>query len=337
MQRQMIRALDAVRSPAVFRVLFGLLLMFAASSVMPERAHAANVTCSVNGSASISFGSSNTTTGVIGWLCSNYGAPSQPATLCLGMGTPSYPGTVDPFQPILNGPSPDGIKYDYYRDAAITDLWNQSNPLTQAGMVTPGNGVSVTGQFTYYAKIQSGQTPASGSYSGQIFNMVLGFIDNDGLCKSRTTTGTDDLTGVEFTLNVDSQTQAACTVTAQGPADLGSVPASATNVSGSTTISVTCPTGTPYNVGLAPSNGNVDGAGILAGSGGNPDTPAYELRSGSSTGPIWGDTASSDNLGNGVAGTGVGTPQDIPVYVNVPSANFRPDVYSDTVTIHVNY
>lgn len=79
---------------------------------------------------------------------------------------------------------------------------------------------------------------------------------------------------------------------ALGDADLGAVPATATNVSGSTTIEVTCPTGTPYHVGLQPSNGDMAGAGVLTGTGGNSDQPTYQLRS--QTGPdgtIWGNTA----------------------------------------------
>lgn len=335
MQRHMMSVAEALGGRYALRALVGLLLIFAASAILPERAQA-NVTCGVTSSQSMSFGNSSTTSGTVEWLCTNYGDPSQPITLCLGMGTPSYPGTLTPFQPIMqNASGTSTIKYDYYKDASISEKWDQSNPFTIPGFVTPGNGVNVSGHFDFYASIPSGQTPASGEYSADIFNMVLGFIDDTGMCLSR---GVQDFTGVEFTFHVTTDVQAACTVDALGDANLGSVPASATGISGSTAIEVTCPTGTPYYVGLSPSNGDQQGAGALKGTGSNTDQPGYQLRSQpGETGTIWGNTATSTNIGNGVAGTGSGTSQGIAVYVTVPSANFRPDVYTDTVTINVNY
>ena len=54
-----------------------------------------------------------------------------------------------------------------------------------------------------------------------------------------------------------------CTVTAgtASDIDLGSQPATGTDVTGSNTISVTCSDTTPYTVGLEPSNAATDGAG----------------------------------------------------------------------------
>jgi len=43
------------------------------------------------------------------------------------------------------------------------------------------------------------------------------------------------------------------------------------------------------------------------------------------------------NIGNGVKDIGNGLVQNKTVYVTVPSADFKPDTYTDTVTIHVNY
>jgi spore coat protein U-like protein len=63
----------------------------------------------------------------------------------------------------------------------------------------------------------------------------------------------------------------------------------------------------------------------------------YQLNSVSNTGPVWGNTATATTVGNGVAGTGTGISQPIPVYATVPSANFTPDTYTDTVTVNVNF
>ncbi|HSP85926.1 MAG TPA: spore coat protein U domain-containing protein, partial [Psychrobacter sp.] len=81
---------------------------------------------------------------------------------------------------------------------------------------------------------------------------------------------------------------------------------------------------------------NTNGDGVMTGTGNNPDKVPYQLRSNAS-GEIWGNTATATSRGNGVASTGNGLVQPHTVYVTVPSADFKPDTYSDTVTVHVNY
>ncbi|CAN7326393.1 spore coat U domain-containing protein [Variovorax paradoxus] len=130
----------------------------------------------------------------------------------------------------------------------------------------------------------------------------------------------------------------ACSVVAGAGSkiDFGTVDSSATGLSGTSNISVTCSKTTPYNIGLLPSNNNTTGAGVMSPASGS-DTVAYQLRSVSATGSVWGSTATSTAVGNGVAGTGTGAAQTIPVYATVASANVTPGAYSDTVTVQVNY
>jgi spore coat protein U-like protein len=119
--------------------------------------------------------------------------------------------------------------------------------------------------------------------------------------------------------------------------DFGAVDSSATNLSATSNISVTCSKTTPYNIGLQPSLGtSTTGAGVMS-SVTTSDTVAYQLRSGSATGPVWGSTATATDVGNGVAGTGTGVAQTIPVHATVASANVTPGAYADTVTVLVNY
>ncbi|MET3184271.1 UNVERIFIED_ORG: spore coat protein U-like protein [Variovorax guangxiensis] len=129
----------------------------------------------------------------------------------------------------------------------------------------------------------------------------------------------------------------ACSVTAGTASniDFGSVTSTATALSASSNISVTCSKSTPYNIGLLPSNSSTTGAGVMSNTG--PDTIAYQLRSASATGPIWGNTATPTDVGNGVAGTGTGAAQSIPVWATVASVNVTPGAYLDTVTVQVNY
>lgn len=152
-------------------------------------------------------------------------------------------------------------------------------------------------------------------------------------------------TGAQAATDTDSfdvtiEITATCSVTAGSGSDidLGTATASDTNMSGNADITVNCSNTTPYYVGLAPSNSASDGAGALSPAGSSPDTVPYQLRSTAGTsGTVWGNTATTSSVGNGVAGTGNGSDQTLTVYVTAPSANYAPDSYSDTVTVTVNY
>ena len=148
------------------------------------------------------------------------------------------------------------------------------------------------------------------------------------------------------TFQVLLEIQKSCSVTAGAGSDInvGSVASTATNSAGSNTISVTCSQGTPYYLGLAPSpanGGDTAGSGSMAPTGGvpgNTDKVPYQLRSTSgAAGTIWGNTATTSTVGNGVAGTGSGAAQTHTVYATVASANYTADSYADAVTVTVNY
>lgn len=125
--------------------------------------------------------------------------------------------------------------------------------------------------------------------------------------------------------------------------NLGTVNASAVNTSQSNTFTVNCSKTTPYFIGLAPSaanGGTTTGSGAMssvANSATNTDKVPYQLNQTSATGPVWGNTATTTVVGNGVAGTGSGAAQTYTVYATAASANFTPDSYADTVTVNVNY
>lgn len=137
----------------------------------------------------------------------------------------------------------------------------------------------------------------------------------------------------------------ACSVTAGSASNinLGTGSASATNTTGNSTISVNCSKNTPYYIGLLPSTangGNQSGAGAMSSMSNaatNTDKVPYQLNQTSATGPVWGNTATSTTLGNGVAGTGNGTAQSYTVYATAPGSNYTPDSYADIVTVNVNY
>lgn len=142
------------------------------------------------------------------------------------------------------------------------------------------------------------------------------------------------------TFTVQATVINSCEITTTNDVNLGNYPASDTNIIGSNSnaIGITCTKDSPYTIGLIPSNASTTGAGAMSGTAGNSDKVPYQLRSTPGlNGEIWGNTATSTNIGNGVKDIGNGLVQNKTVYVTVPSADFKPDTYSDTVTIHVNY
>lgn len=124
-----------------------------------------------------------------------------------------------------------------------------------------------------------------------------------------------------------------------GTVDGTTIASSGANATG--TIRVQCSKTTAYYIGLTSVNAttNATGIGSLKGTGANTDTVPYQLRQGSSTGLIWGNSATATTVGNGVAGAGNGATQLITVYAHVAAltAAPTPDTYSDSVTITVNY
>lgn len=146
---------------------------------------------------------------------------------------------------------------------------------------------------------------------------------------------------IRFPFIVQAAIEPSCTITATSDVNLGPRSASETNITGSNSsaITVNCTNGGSYYIGLKPSNNNINGAGVMSGlTTGNTDKVPYQLRSTAGiNGTIWGNTATSTTVGNGVADFGTGSNKSHTVFVTVPSVDVRPDNYSDTVTINVNY
>ena len=145
------------------------------------------------------------------------------------------------------------------------------------------------------------------------------------------------------TFQVSLKVNATCAVTAGAASNitLGPVNAGTATTVQSNTFKVNCSNKTPFFVGLAPSNANTAGAGVLAGTGGNTATIAYQLYQDAGT-TIWGNTATTTSAGNGKSGTGAGMAAANAVtftaYANATgSTDVQPDTYSDTVTINVNF
>lgn len=151
-------------------------------------------------------------------------------------------------------------------------------------------------------------------------------------------TGSQD--AIRFPFIVQATVVADCQINTTSDINLGNYSARSSHIAGgnSNALAVTCTNGAPYNIGLAPSNGNINGEGVMSGTGNNSDKIAYQLRATAGPdGKIWGNTATATKVGNGLAKQGTGSAQAQAVYVTVADADFKPDTYSDTVTIRINY
>jgi spore coat protein U-like protein len=199
--------------------------------VSPERAQA-NVGCNISPNPpSLNFGNAQTATGTVNYSCQNYGSSSRSFTLCLGVGTSSFPGTQT--QPALQSGN-NRLNYNVYRDAAATQTWNTTSPLTVA-VTIPANQTR-TGTFTYYGRIAAGQVVPVATYTGQLFNTRLGFI-NGGQCQANVS----DLSGVEFTINVSATVAESCTLGTIGKIDFGNQPGLFTRADAAGSVQLACP------------------------------------------------------------------------------------------------
>jgi len=234
------------------------------------------------------------------------------------------------------------LQFQIYQDAARTVLWgsNSGTAGTQlyVQVMIPANG-SASGTATLYGQVLAGQNTAiPANYTESLVGTQINV--SDGGSRYPTNCNGGQVQSGNFDFTVTATVSKSCTVTAGAAStiDLGSVAYTAVNTSASSSIGVTCSNSTPYYVGLSPnSTASTSGAGAMSGTGSNTDKVPYQLYSNASLSSVWGNTATSTSVGNGVAGTGTGSPQTIPVYVKVPSANHAPDSYSDTVTVNVNY
>lgn len=115
--------------------------------------------------------------------------------------------------------------------------------------------------------------------------------------------------------------------------DFGLQSSSATNVDSTSTISVICTPGTPYNVGLNAGQ-NAGGGGITSRAMINgTNLVGYQLYSNPGRTTVWGNTIGT----NTVAGVGNGFIQPLTVYGRVPSANSPTGLYLDLVTATITY
>jgi spore coat protein U-like protein len=229
------------------------------------------------------------------------------------------------------------LQYQIYQDAAHTMPWGSiSGTLgTQlyVPVMVPANGTT-TGTATLYGEVLAGQTTAvPGSYQESITNGQINVSDGGSQYPSNCNGG--NVQATDFTVTVTATVTTPCTVSAS-PLSFGAVAAGTSNVAGSTSIGVTCAITVPYNIGLTPGNNATNGLGSMTGQVHGGSVP-YQLYQNAAHTTVWGNLSTNMlTAANGLQ-PGTGSLQSYTVYALVPSTNFTPDTYQDTVTVSVTY
>ncbi len=137
------------------------------------------------------------------------------------------------------------------------------------------------------------------------------------------------------TLNVSATVNTNCAITA-GAIDFG-VFDGETDVTRTSTITVRCTNGTPFNVNLSAGNsGNFTARELRNGS----DALVYNLYTSGTFGTVWGDaTGSTGRIGG--TGAGMGSAQNLTVHARLRAQDNQGDFdagsYTDVVTATVVY
>lgn len=337
----------------IFQWHFGLYLVPLAFLLPTSNAQAA-VNCtammaSVNlGDITLANADNESITATLKYDCRNTYVFSRNVSICLAVDGGDYDQT-DVFPRYMKNTTPTP-SLAFTMKLPNNTIWGSRNYTGGSEYKTVVNvpgGTTTSFNVPIQISLSSGYNNSSATPGNYTNDFVGGSTamsyDVDGLFGGNINCSNKSLQSNTFPFKVQATVIKDCKVTTASDVNLGSQPANEINIPGNSNIGVTCTKTTPYNIGLAPKTpnpiGNTNGGGFLNGTGGNTDKVPYQLRSTVGTnGKKWGNNGSTiGTLTNGVTGTGSGAEQLNNVYVTVPSADFKPDTYTDTVTIHVNY
>ena len=336
---------------------------------------ASALTCSTSGTPTVDFGTVDVLSGIyptasqtITITCTKPGIESGRETrqcLNIGEGTGSSVGIGGPnaYSPRIlksDDANGNGTGFQIYQDGGYSTFWGTDsgfppNKQDPDQVRRPAFFTSYSQSHTLYMRMEPLSTGINLTTSLQttppgIYKSDFSGIHTSFKAPMRTVTlaieqNCSDLylgTTGEFPFKVQATVLPNCKITTPAAdIDFGTQAGTATNLQGTTAVAVQCTRTTPYFIGLRPGNGNTAGAGVMSATSpvGNTDTVPYQLRQATGmNGTIWGNTAISSAVGNGVAGTGLGSSAiSYPIYATVPTANRAAGSYQDTVTITVNY
>jgi spore coat protein U-like protein len=259
------------------------------------------------------------------------GIPRRQVRVCASLGEGSGGSQSGDPRYMLFGAS--RVAYQLYRTNGNAVFGSWTWPHAAKGdqiMVSLGNNGQGSETIPIRGEIPAGQIglPAGtylSAFQGPDARITYGYNNATGGCS--TAGGASAF--ASFTVSVVNQ--ATCTVAAT-PLDFGTVGLMSGALSASATLSVTCPPGLPYTIGL--DGGLAQASNPVARQMRGPTgTVAYALYRNSARTLPWGNLA-----GQTLGGTGSGAVQSVPVYGAVPQQDLPgPGEYTDTVVVTVTY
>ncbi len=290
------------RVPAL-AVLAAVLLILA-----PAAARAA-ISCVIT-ATKINFGTFSgsrlTATGTVTLTCSGDGNNNVHVKLSTGS------SNLYILRTMKNGAN--NLAYNMYTDAAATQIFGDGTGVSNFAtvpirfLIKSPPGPQQTGTATVFAVLPAQPTPPPGAYS----DLITVTLDND----IATTT---------FLVTVNAPPS--CLVSAN---DLNFGNYNMVQLDATTTVSATCSSGSPYNIGL--NQGVAAGATVasrkMTGPGANQLNYSLFRDGGRTTN--WGNTVGTDT----VPATGTGAAQTFTVFGRIPGSQpLPPGAYSDTITV----
>ncbi len=208
-------------------------------------------------------------------------------------------------------------------------------------MLVIGPDGTKSGQVTLTAKLLNHQeTPAlyaDGSPYEAIFNSISASLNWNTTYWGQhpTDCGTYYSSSDSFPFTVQAHASPVCEFISADDIDFGTHTAGSTNLKQSGNLTVRCTNGTPYTVGLIPSNGNQEGRGEMKSTNSaNTDKVPYHLKKGNSS-DLWGNRSSG--TGSAQRFTGDSSSQTHIISAEVQNTDYTPGEYKDQVTVDIRY
>ncbi|HEY6814344.1 MAG TPA: spore coat protein U domain-containing protein [Croceibacterium sp.] len=230
--------------PALRAILLAVGVVIVLWCLLAAQPAQANVQCTpVPNPETLPFGSLRNASADLGYSCKNNDAASRTFFLCAGMGNPN-PGT--PAQPQMQNGTGGLLNYSVYRDAGMTDVWTTTKPIVK--QVTIAAGQTLTGNFPYFARIATA-SPPTGSYTGFLFNTVLGIATSlsSTTCVLNLTTSFT-FNSQDVTVNVTASVVPTCTLGTIGAIDFGTRSTIPANVDATGAVQFSCPSGLAWTL-----------------------------------------------------------------------------------------
>jgi spore coat protein U-like protein len=135
------------------------------------------------------------------------------------------------------------------------------------------------------------------------------------------------------TFRVQLTLTSSCVINSASTLNFGSNGVLTANVNSTSTVSMQCTSGTPYNIGLNAGTGSGATVAVRKMTNGASTINYSIYRDGGRT-IVWGNTVGTDT----VAATGNGAAQSYTLYGQVPPQTApAPAVYTDTITVTITY